>query len=250
MLLLLWLPLAIPIYLGLNRDPNLGSILAMAVLFIEFLFLWRFWGKYVHQKENIFASCGFSLSAANRREFVNGLAIGFWFCLSLFMLEAFLGWVKIITPSVTLIRVVAEGLLSGLGIGLAEELWFRGFILDELQQNYSKKTAMWVDAFLYAVLHFIKPIEEIIRTLVTFPALILLGLTLVLAKNRFGDRLGICIGIHGGLVWGYYIVNVAQLIEYTNKVPAWITGIDGNPTAGIIGLMFLTLLILGVARKG
>jgi len=247
-LLVLWLPLSIPIYLLLKHDSNLASILTMALLFIELLFLWRFWGKYVYQESNIFAKYGLVATAANRRDFIGGLAIGFWFCLGLFMFEALLGWVKVITPSVSLLKIVAEGLFSAIAIAFAEELLFRGWILDELQRDYRQTTAMWVSALLYALLHFIKPVEEVIRTLVTFPALVLLGITLVLAKNRCCDRLGICIGIHAGLVWGYYIVNVGGLIEYTNQVPVWVTGIDGNPIAGITGLIFLTALMILVRK--
>lgn len=239
-LAILWLPLAIPIYLVLQHDSNLASILTMALLLVELLFFWRFWGKTVYGEPHIFARYGLIATDANKKDFLKGIAIGFWVCLGLFILEALLGWIKIVTPSFTLVGIAAEGLLSALGIALAEELVFRGWILDELQQDYSQKTALLVSALLYAVLHFIKPIEEIIRTLVTFPALILLGVTLVLAKQKYGDRLGICIGIHAGLVWGYYILNVGQLIEYSDRVPTWLTGIDGNPIAGIMGLLFLS----------
>jgi uncharacterized protein len=71
-----------------------------------------------------------------------------------------------------------------------------------------------------------------------------LGIALVLAKYQHGDRLGISIGIHGGLVWGYYILNVGQLIKYNGQVPDWVTGIDGNPIAGVMGLIFLSGLTL------
>ena len=71
----------------------------------------------------------------------------------------------------------------------------------------------------------------------------------MLAKYKYGDRLGMSIGIHAGLVWAYYIVSVGQLIEYTNKVPVWITGIDGNPIAGVMGLMFLSGLICFVVSQ-
>lgn len=67
-----------------------------------------------------------------------------------------------------------------------------------------------------------------------------------------GNRLGISIGLHAGLVWGYYIVNVGQLIEYSNQVPVWVTGIDGNPIAGVMGLLFLsglTGIILSPKRR-
>ncbi len=245
---ILWLPLAISISWLLSDRSNLTSILTMSLLFVELLFLWRFWGKFVYRERQIFTRYGLEKSKLNGREFIKGLAIGFWFCLSLFMVEAILGWVEVVSPSVSLFKIIAEGLLSAVGIGFAEELLFRGWLLDELQRDYSQKTCLWVDATIFAACHFIKPLEEIIRTAVTFPALILLGITLVLAKSNHGDRLGICIGIHAGLVWGYYIVNVGKLIEYTNRVPVWVTGIDNNPIAGLMGLIFLIILMRLVAN--
>lgn len=248
-LAILWLPLALPIYWLLREDSNLASILTMALLFVELLFFWRFWGRLVHGEEHIFARYGLVKSRRNAREFFQGLAIGWWLCLGLFITEAFFGWIKVVNPEVNLIRIVSEGLLSATGIALAEELLFRGWLLDELQRDYGKKNCMLVTALVYAVAHFLKPIEEIIRTAVTFPALVLLGIALVLAKYKHGDRLGTSIGIHAGLVWGYYIVNVGQLIEYTNQVPVWVTGIDGNAIAGVMGLVFLSGLTWVMSNK-
>lgn len=245
---ILWLPLAIPINRLLSHDANLNTIVTMSLLFVELLLLWRFWGKFVYRENKIFARYGLEKSYKNNSELIKGLAIGFCLCLSLFIVEALLGWVEVIPAKSSLIKIVAEGFLSGFGIGLAEELVFRGWLLDELKRDYNKKTTMLVGATVFALAHFIKPIEEIIRTAVTFPALILLGLTLILAKFNHGDRLGICIGIHAGLVWGYYIVNVGELITYTNKVPEWVTGIDRNPIAGVMGLIFLTGLMWFVAN--
>lgn len=248
-LLCLWLPLAIPIYLGLKDNDNLASILAMALLFVELLFLWWFWGKYLYRQSNIYARYGLVVTKANLREFFDGLAIGLCFCLSLFIVETLVGWIAIVaSPTINLTTVVLEGLLSALGIAFAEELLFRGWLLDELRRDYQPKTAMWTNAFMFAVLHFLKPVGEIIRTLVTFPALIVLGIALVKAKQRCKNRLGLPIGLHAGLIWGYYIVNVGQLIEYENKVPAWITGIDNNPLAGVMGLIFLSFLTWAIAR--
>ena len=237
----LWLPLALPIYWLLREDSNLATIMTMLLLFIELLFFWRFWGSSVHGRAKVYADYGLTRSRKNIAEFAKGLTIGFWFCLSLFILEAVLGWLEVVAfPS---LLTIIEGLLSAVGIGLAEELLFRGWLLDELHRDYGKKASIYLSAGIFAWGHFLKPIEEIIRTAVTFPALLLLGIALVLAKYQHGDRLGISIGIHAGLVWGYYIVNVGQIIEYTNQVPAWVTGIDGNPIAGVMGLIFLSSLI-------
>jgi uncharacterized protein len=245
---ILWLPLALPIYWFLREDSNLASILTMALLFLELLCCWQFWGRFVYGDRHIYIRYGLARSQKNTREFWQGLAIGFWLCLGLFITEALFGWIEVIHPSASLIRIIIEGWFSAVGIALAEELLFRGWLLDELQRDYGKKTCIWVTAIAYAVAHFLKPVAEIIRTAVTFPALVLLGITLVLAKYKYGDRLGISIGIHAGLVWGYYIVNVGQLIKYNNQVPVWVTGIDGNPISGVMGLLFLSGLA-GIIMK-
>ncbi len=241
-LIVIWLPLAAPIYWLCNKDPNLATILTMGLLFIEFLFLLQFWGKYIYQENNLLAKYGLVWTKKNGVIFLDGLALGFCFCWGLFILEALLGWVKFNTPSVLLVRIVAEGFLSALGIGFAEELFFRGWLLGELQRDYQKAKTAWINAAIFAIAHFIKPIAEIIRTFITFPALFILGLTLAWAKWKHNNQLGISIGLHSGLVWGYYILNVGQLLQYTEKVPAWITGIDGNPIAGLMGLSFLSVL--------
>ena len=214
----------------------------MTLLFVELLFLWHVWGRFVHEENQIYRRYGATIDSRNTREFRRGLAIGFCLCLGLFITEALFGWIEVKNPTSNLFKIVIEGLLSATGIALAEELLFRGWLLDELQRDYSKKICVWVTAIAYAIAHFLKPIAEIIRTAVTFPALVLLGVALVLAKYKYGDRLGMSIGIHAGLVWAYYIVDVGQLIEYTNRVPVWVTGIDGNPIAGVMGLLFLSSL--------
>ncbi|NJK47752.1 CPBP family intramembrane metalloprotease [Candidatus Gracilibacteria bacterium] len=248
-LLLSWLPFAIPIYLLFKYDPNLTTILTMGLMFIAFLILLRFWNQKVYQNTHWLKRYGLETTRKNGIDLVNGLSIGFAVTLSLFILEAIFGWVIIKTPSLFLLKIVGEGLISGLGIGLIEEFFFRGFLLDELEQDYSPNIVLWANALIFALLHFLKPIEEIIRTFPTFPALILLGLTLVFAKRSCSKRLGICIGLHAGLVWGYYILNVGQLLEYTNKVSPWITGIDSNPIAGAIGLVFLGILALWMKKR-
>jgi membrane protease YdiL (CAAX protease family) len=241
-LLLLWLPLAAPIYLLLRHDPNLVTILTMGLLFGEFLFLLQWWGKNVYGRSHLLKSYGIERSRKNGFDLLQGLSIGLLFTFALFALEGLLGWVQFRTPQAVLQRIILEGLVSALGIGFAEELVFRGWLLDELQRDYSRKASLWADAIIFAVSHFLKSPSEIIRTLPTFPALVLLGLTQVWAKRASGSRLGLPIGLHSGLVWGYYILNVGQLLKYSNTVHPWIIGVDNNPIAGVMGVLFLGIL--------
>lgn len=240
---LLWLPFAVPIYL-LVRDSNLVSILTMVLLYVEFIILLRLWGKYVYQKPQILRDYGLEITRRNGVELFCGLVMGTINILILFGVESALGWVVWQQPQVFLLKVILEGLIVALGIGFAEELLFRGWLLHELQRDYSPRVAMWIDALTFAALHFIKPLEAIIQTLPQFPALVLLGLTQVWAKCWRGGRLGLPIGLHGGLVWGYYIINVGGLIKYSGQVPDWITGVAQNPLQGVMGVLFMSVLAL------
>jgi uncharacterized protein len=69
-------------------------------------------------------------------------------------------------------------------------------------------------------------------------------LKLVLKGEASKDRLGLSIGFHAG----YYIINVGELVRYSGSVPDWVTGINGNPLAGAIGLLFLGTLALGMRQ--
>ncbi|PMB41301.1 CPBP family intramembrane metalloprotease [Fischerella thermalis CCMEE 5205] len=240
-LLVLWSPFAIPIYL-LVPNANLVSIMTMALLYIEFIVLLRIWSKQVYKQPHIFQHYGLQFTRLNGVDLLKGLAIGFISILILFGLEGLLGLLVWQQPKVFLLKLVLEGSLTGLSVGFAEELLFRGWLLDELQRDYSPRVALWANAMIFGVSHFVKPVQAIIHTLPQLPALVLLGLTQVWGKRWRRGRLGLPIGLHGGLVWGYYIINVGGLIEYTNRVPDWVTGVDKNPLMGVMGLVLMGVL--------
>ncbi len=245
-LLSIWLPFAAPIYL-LVKDSNLATILTMALLFTEFLFLVRLWGKQVYGENQVLKSYGLINSRQNGFEFLVGLAIGLLLTFSLFMVQGLLGFVSW-QNSDNLPRIIAEGLLSALGVGFAEELVFRGWLLDELQRDYKDRVSLWANSLLFALSHFIKPVAAMLRSWPQFPGLLLLGLILVGGKRLRQNRLGLAIGFHAGIVWGYYMINVGKLVRYSGAVPDWVTGVNGNPLAGAIGLLFLGTLALGIRQ--
>jgi uncharacterized protein len=245
---LIWLPIALSL-LVLVPDVNMRTIAIMSLLFAEFLLLLPWWGRTVHHQPQIWQTYGLVWTRQNGLELLLGLAIGLGSLLGLFLVQGWLGWVTWQPIEMfSLVPVVLQGSLTGLGTGLAEELVFRGWVLNELERDYSPSMALWSSSLLFACLHFIKPLGEIIRTFPQFPGLVLLGLTLVWAKRSTGTgssslphrgRLGLPIGLHAGLVWGYYIVHVGALVTYSQRVPVWVTGIDQNPLAGVAGLGLL-----------
>lgn len=236
-----WLPFYIPLHFLLQDDANLRSIVTMAILYIEFLFLLRWWGRKIWELPAVFSHYGLVRSRKNGTEFIKGLAIGLWMVLALFILMVVLGWANFQSPA-NLFGIILEGLLMSVAVGFAEELLFRGWFLDELERDYSLSASLWINAIVFAAAHFIKPVSEMIRTFPQFPGLLLLGLILAGSKRKFNNRLGGAIGLHAGLIWGYYIVNVGNLVEYRDRISPWITGVDRNPLAGLMGLCFLGIL--------
>ncbi|NET37117.1 MAG: CPBP family intramembrane metalloprotease [Cyanothece sp. SIO1E1] len=258
LLVLFWLPFAGPIYwFWFERAPNTVSILTLVILYGEFIFLLRIWGQRVHQQLRPLRSYGLVWNPQNGLDVLRGLTIGTTGVLVLFVLEASLGWVVRQPMPSNLYKIVLEGLLSALAVGFAEELLFRGWLLDELERDYPPQVSLGIDSVLYAIAHFIKPIAEILRTWPQFLGLVLLGLALVWAKRSSRSasalangrgRLGLPMGLHSGLVWGYYIINVGQLFNSSHQVPEWITGIDRNPLAGVMGVALLSIIALGLRR--
>ena len=241
-LALIWLPFAIPIYLIFRADENLTTILTMSLVFIEFLFYLPFWVKKVHGETQPFRRYGLVWTRANGVGLIKGLAYGFSFVWGLLIFEDLLDLINILPPTTALIRFVLEGSLTGLGVAFAEELVFRGWLYDELERDYSPNIVLWGCAGVFGISHFLKPLGEMIRTLPVLPGLVLLGATLVWAKRSQRGNLGKPIGLHGGLVWGYYIFNVGGLIEYRDDISPWITGVDGNPLGGLCGIVLLSVL--------
>ncbi|WP_448561664.1 CPBP family intramembrane glutamic endopeptidase [Trichothermofontia sp.] len=240
LLALLWLPLALPLY-SLGRNTTWASPLALLLLYGEFVLLIAGWGRWVYQLPSLLQRYGLVWSRPNGQEYLLGLGLGLISLIGLFVLQGGLGW--LVWRSLPSWPIIGEGALVGLAIGFAEELLFRGWLWDELRRDYSFNTSLWTNSLIFATLHFIKPLAEILRTAWQFPGLVMLAMIMIRAKGASHNRLGLSIGLHAGLVWGYYLVNVGQWVRYTGQVPPWVTGIDQNPLMGASGLCCLALLL-------
>lgn len=253
MLLLVWAPGAGLIAWGVGwwvtpaaAAQNTASIFTLILLYGEFICLIRWWGQHVYQERGLLQRYGLRQLRPNILNVLTGLGIGLVSVLLLFGLQGRLGWLIWQPSRLFLPQLVIEGLLVALGVGFGEELLFRGWVLDELQRDYSWQRSLWVSSVIYAVLHFIKPIEAILQTWLTFPALVVLGLALVWAKRVGQGRLGLAIGLHAGLVWGYYLINVGQMVKYSPSVPTILSGWHGNPLEGGLGLGALGVIALAL----
>jgi uncharacterized protein len=256
-LILLWLPGAAIIYgcfIGGNQnleDPgvkNLLTIFTGGLLGIEFIAFLPWWGRRVYGCPNIFHRYGLVFNKENGLVLLKGLTIGFALTFSLFITQGLFGWLTWQSPSLPIYQLFLEGSATALGVGLAEELCFRGWMLDELEQDYSQKVAATANAGLFAVFHFLKPIPVMLESLPQFPGLYLFATVLVIAKRKHRHLLGISIGLHAGMVWGYYIIKVGNMVKYSGTVSEWVTGVNGNPLSGLLGIIFLSIVAIVLLR--
>lgn len=176
-----------------------------------------------------------------------GLGLGIGGLIIVFATEAKLGWLQWKTENLPHLRLTCLPLLGlGLWVGITEESIFRGFLLEELQQDYPIAIAAIISSFIFALLHLVWERQQ---TLPQLPGLWLMGMVLVGARLVDDGSLGLACGLHAGWIWGLSAIDSAGLIAYTDKGKPWLTGIGGQPLAGIAGLLCLlgTGTVLGIS---
>ena len=249
---LLAVPIALPLYYWEYTATQGKSVIwAPISLFIVFVVGLPSWMRGVHHCRYPWRQLGFS----QRDRWWQGWAIAFIAgivgIMLLYGLQWVLGWSTWQGLGPAAGRFLLEGLLVGFGVGLAEELLFRGWLLYELEEDFTPAAALGLNALIFAIAHFLRPWSAILATWPQFVGLALLGVALVWARRipvagRWQQRritvLGPAAGLHGGLVFAYYQVDVNDLMMATGQVPEWVTGIGGNPLAGLLGLGFLSVI--------
>lgn len=149
-------------------------------------------------------------------------------------------WQGQITPG-ELLNAIALMLL----VGVAEELLFRSWLWGELERLTGRQRALGLQAAVFALVHpwYQLPPIEAFALLV---GLVLLGLALALQRRADQGALWGAIGLHGGLVGGWFALQ-AGLISLPETGPTWLLGAGHpnlNPIGGLLGWAGLGGLIL------
>jgi len=137
-----------------------------------------------------------------------------------------------------------------LGVGFAEELLFRGWLWGELELECGPRRALLLQALIFALLHpwYREPGLAAVGLL---GGLILLGLALALQRRADGGLLWGAVGLHGGLVGGWFALQNG-LLQLNPGSLSWLVGLDAaggaNPLGGGAGWLGLALLLLARRR--
>ncbi|MAR07671.1 MAG: CPBP family intramembrane metalloprotease [Cyanobium sp. NAT70] len=136
-----------------------------------------------------------------------------------------------------------NALLLALAVGLAEELIFRGWLWEELNRLLGTNAGILIQAAIFSLIHtrFNLGAGPMLSLLC---GLFLLGLILAVRRNLDRGSLWGCIGLHGGLVGGWFLLEKG-LLQLSPDVPAWIAGPGGlNPNPLGSGIAITALLVL------
>ena len=125
-------------------------------------------------------------------------------------------------------------------VGFVEELIFRGWLLEELKNQFGIKKAILGQALIFSIVHigFDLPFLQMLSILT---GLFLLGILLSLIRLKDKTSLWGCVGLHGGLVGLWFITNNG-LFEISKNTPKWLVGpgtINTNPLGGIFGISLM-----------
>lgn len=132
----------------------------------------------------------------------------------------------------------------GLAVGFVEELVFRGFLPRVLGFDLETLSAVAIANLLFALLHLI---WEGRATVPQLPGLLIMGLVLSGACWATGGNLELAWGLHAGWIMAIASLEILGTVEPTERVPTWVTGLDGKPLAGALGLLLMLITAIALA---
>ena len=237
-----WLLAKPLIYISIDSEKI--SLIGTIFTFILFTFLLPKWFEIRWGIKNIWERIG--LKKGNKKEsrslyFLKGLIC------SIFLMSLILTPIVFSQWGIWLGKVKADIFINSLcliiGVGFAEELIFRGWLLEDLKNQFGIKKAIIFQAAIFSIIHigFDIPLWEMICIL---GGLFILGILLALIRLIDGDSLWGSIGLHGGLVGLWFLANNG-LIEISNEAPKWLVGpgnFTTNPLGGSYGITILLAL--------
>jgi CAAX protease family protein len=211
----------VPFHKVISRTTSLSGLL-FAILYL------RFYGLL--SKEGLAWNTG---RQTKTKMFVSGLISGLiilflldsaLLLLGIYQFDARVDW-----HAITLLKIAFRALMTGMLVGLIEEIIFRGALFGGLSKQANASVALLVTSLVYAAVHFLKyravPADVDIGwltgvdifpaalfrfsnpvTIDSFITLFILGVLFALIRIRSGSIIA-CIGLHAGIVAGLKLFN-------------------------------------------
>ncbi len=234
-----------------NRDisSNNLSILCTIITFFLFLIILPSWGKNRWKTNEVWLSIG--LNYKNKfmviKTFFSGFLFAAFLLLFFYLFIYILGWIDSINE--IKFSAILNAILLIVSIVFAEEIIFRGWLMEELVLLFGLRKGIIFQSAIFSCAHFRADIG--FWALIPFMiGLFLFGLLLTLRRNIDQGSLWGCIGLHGGLVGIWYLID-SGMVVFSNDIPYYFLGPSKNmvnPIGSVIGITTL-LIILFFQRR-
>ncbi len=235
----------------LNFEKENLSLIGTIFTFFLFIFLIPYWFNVRWNIRNSWTILGINKKnfLRNILDFSKGIAFSI-ILITLILIPIlrsnYITWIGEFSTDILL-----NSILLGLGIGIAEELIFRAWFLEELKMGYGLKIAIFTQALVFSLVH---PISD-----TSFWNIIglrlgwfFLGIFLSLLRIKDNGSLWECIGIHGGLVGIWFFINHG-LIKIAENTPSFLAGPFtqnvSNPIGSFFSIIILIFLCIVYARN-
>ena len=218
------------------------SLIGTIFTFFLFIFLMPKWFNFRWQIRNSWSTLGLNNNTilSNILSFSQGIIFASILLILIFiplLNSNYIVWLGSLSS-----EIVINGILLTLGIGFAEEIIFRGWLLEELKLQFGIKVALISQSIVFSLVHigFKTPLWN---TLCTLVGLFILGILCSITRFKDEGSLWGSIGLHGGLVGIWFVLNNG-LIDISKEAPGWLVGY-GNPYRNPLGSMYgISILII------
>ena len=229
-----------------NRDisSNDLSIIGTILTFFMFLFLLPSWGRIRWKTNNIWLSIG--LNFENKfialKIFFSGFIFSFFLLLIFYLFIYLFGWIH----SFDYIKfgTLFNAILLIVGIVFAEEIIFRGWLMEEMVLLFGLRKGIIFQSAIFSLAHYRSDID-LLSLIPFFTGLFLFGLVLTLRRTIDEGSLWGCIGLHGGLVGIWYLVD-SEMLSFSSDIPYYLLGPSKymiNPIGSVMGITILLITI-------
>ena len=229
-------------FLLLSLSKEALSLIGTIFTFFLFIFLMPKWFNFRWQIRNSWSTLGL-----NNKTILNNIlsfSQGIIFALILLILilipllkSNYIVWLGGLSA-----EIILNGILLIFGIGFAEEIIFRGWLLEDLKLQFGIKVALISQSIVFSLVHigFKIPFWNTLSTLI---GLFTLGILCSIIRFKDEGSLWGAIGLHGGLVGIWFVLN-NDLINISKEAPGWLVGYgtpNTNPIGGLYGISILLI---------
>ena len=220
------------------------SILGTLITFIMFLSVLPSWGRVRWKTNNLWVSIGldFQSKFTALKIFSSGFIFAVFLIFTLVLFCYAFGWVESI-DSIKFSELLNATLLV-VGIVFAEEIVFRGWLLEEMVLLFGLRRGMILQSIIFSLAHYRADIG-LLALIPFFTGLFLFGLVLTLRRTFDRGSLWGCIGLHGGLVAIWYLFD-SGMVVFSIDTPYFLLGPSKNmvnPIGSVVGITILLVTL-------